>query len=1287
MPRNRPDVPETVDPATVLEQIENTQDSVRTDGSWAETAQFLQGNSQAAGDSSANPVQPEHDPPPVARDLSQELAESGRARSDQPPEISVDDDRSSESADSCSDLDPDYSFSDDSSTGEISEEMELEPLNDYNGFHFRDSDAFADGSHFSVNFVDTFLADKLRAEVGGILDRVIPNLQSRIREDLVTPLDTLELSFPPLLVDLLVDFANKSLCEDEKEAASPNEFRLCLLAYLRAAVYRTSITRTFSEEEKLWYGLQGRIPVGMHRCLDVLRALGGPQPAASEMRWEHRSSETKRFLGLLEERVTSINAQLFLTPATILSIDDDHIRQRSRKVAEETHLKIVNNPKKAVGPVQTACSSALTGFFVSGHYSVKGENILATFEQLFMDIQGARHPSDLGPMTELIVAADRGYLSNETVRFIIHDLGASFIGTHKRAHGYPFVYGSSGLATKHRGMVIPEKGGRAVFYATKMSKGRAKAYVPGAKLTAIAYREAVNGRVALFLTSVKEFSIGWSTVPRRVSTKIAAGSDAGGLLLHGYRVIYRAGEDIERYPGYAAFRECLSALQELTRQQSSCKGWFIQRSFRFTSKTCFGCVKVLRLAQQDPHYSLSEGLLSILRVIYAASSDSAGGGSCTTDAQRDTSASVVELREKFAKRHKLTVPILNQYLATFGLLKSGRKADKIARLKAFLQSHCQTSTSAGQAVSTSTRTSAVTNNSSVTQFQPSAFEQSYLKEAFDSWILRPATKDTAAMMVGRANEPLVLARISTFLRAADSPFLINCIVDTGLVCGRNVNSKTMADSPDGLASCRLRSQPRSGTAEDEEVIDLIGTAENASFTAAIEVKTLSSERRLRFAFDMVQTVGQVLDIDADSAQCRDLYMKATMSTEYRCQCLHHAAVTNTTDVLFVVASSSKIIYVLRLRYSEALLSDYRTYMEDVSGCVFSWIGALPKDIPSNVTDIACPEDEGTEVEAFFSYYSLCMSAHRHVAETGTPLEETAQIKPRAALMWNAVKGGTDEFSRALSDLKVEIVGSRPFCKYVLRYALTQIYNSFLCYRLLKFQNSKFGTMEVQSYKLNRKRITKQMSFLEYIRRLVDQMALPLDESKGEEKHDGLHQRFNRNILASFSGRDMWILRSRGRHEVKWQPFREAKNANGSKYRVRIRKWCVICSQVLKRDDDGKILKKGRKTSTTCAKCLVPLCNPEAKETGGKLPCWNVFHGMKDLRCVARSLIQQTKEKAGISATIAEDLENMASEGLSGSAPSVQNSRKSSVRRSARKRSRTSRDSELPPAKRRGRHAS
>ena len=196
-PHNRPDVQaETVDPATVLKQIENTEDAVRTDGSWAETPQFLQGNFQATGSSSANPVHPAHDPQLVALDLLQELAKSGPAGSDKPPDTSVDGYGSLESADSCSDLDPDYSFNDDSSTGENSDEMELEPLNDYNGFQVCDTDTFADGSQFFVNFVGTFLADERRAEVGGILDRVVRKLQSNIREDIVTPLDTLELSFP-----------------------------------------------------------------------------------------------------------------------------------------------------------------------------------------------------------------------------------------------------------------------------------------------------------------------------------------------------------------------------------------------------------------------------------------------------------------------------------------------------------------------------------------------------------------------------------------------------------------------------------------------------------------------------------------------------------------------------------------------------------------------------------------------------------------------------------------------------------------------------------------------------------------------------------------------------------------------------------------------------------------------------------------------------------------------------------------------------------------------------------
>lgn len=75
----------------------------------------------------------------------------------------------------------------------------------------------------------------------------------------------------------------------------------------------------------------------------------------------------------------------------------------------------------------------------------------------------------------------------------------------------------------------------------------------------------------------------------------------------------------------------------------------------------------------------------------------------------------------------------------------------------------------------------------------------------------------------------------------------------------------------------------------------------------------------------------------------------------------------------------------------------------------------------------------------------------HCATSREPIPLTLQIRPRLALASNVFKGGTDEYSRALSQFKVEINGSHPFVKYEFRFIMTQLQNSFLPYRLFMSQ--------------------------------------------------------------------------------------------------------------------------------------------------------------------------------------------------------------------------------------------
>ena len=156
--------------------------------------------------------------------------------------------------------------------------------------------------------------------------------------------------------------------------------------------------------------------------------------------WFNKPTRGNALITEMEQELASINRSLvYVLDSTIFSLDDDHQRLRSRAVAALTNLSQVNNPQKALRPLNNAVCSALTSAFIARHYSRPGEKIIHIWERLTQLIQGAATPGRLRPMPDAVFAADRGYNSKETISFINERLGATGIGTHKRSLDYPFV--------------------------------------------------------------------------------------------------------------------------------------------------------------------------------------------------------------------------------------------------------------------------------------------------------------------------------------------------------------------------------------------------------------------------------------------------------------------------------------------------------------------------------------------------------------------------------------------------------------------------------------------------------------------------------------------------------------------------------------------------------------------------------------------------------------------------------------------------------------------------------
>lgn len=105
--------------------------------------------------------------------------------------------------------------------------------------------------------------------------------------------------------------------------------------------------------------------------------------------------------------------------------------------------------------------------------------------------------------------------------------------------------------------------------------------------------------------------------------------------------------------------------------------------------------------------------------------------------------------------------------------------------------------------------------------------------------------------------------------------------------------------------------------------------EGESCFAGIEIKTMTSVSTNSQASHFASTYSNLVLINdiGKSDKADELFRKAVPNTEYRSQCLHHAAVLQTNNILYVVATSTLtgsagIIYLCLLNFDAHLVNDY-----------------------------------------------------------------------------------------------------------------------------------------------------------------------------------------------------------------------------------------------------------------------------------------------------------------------------------------------------------------------------
>jgi B-box zinc finger len=1072
-----------------------------------------------------------------------------------------------------------------------------------------------------VDDIDFMLQDRFLVEANTVLENALETCGfERSSSKIMSPMTVIQTFLPRHLLEQISAQCNLVLSASEKPAVTPEELLGVFILHMLCASYGESPNTVCSRKEIDFFFQMG---ISSRRFYEVWSSLSGTRYHRQQVEhlrdglWATAPRSANSLILSLERGIADVNRHLVYVPgSTVFSLDDDHLRLSSRAVSDMTGLRVTNNPAKALGPVQNSICSALTGLFIAGHHTRRGESLLDVWKCLVCAIQGASSPSALCPMTDAFFAADRGYNCLSVTEFM-GSIGATFIGTYKRSYDYPFVFGDGAISRKHRGVRIAETGSRAVYSACKARKGTSEV------IEAIAYRESTNGRVAaaihnnIHLFGSEKFTLvpqyrfrgmkPFSFQRTRVSGMENSENRSQRLLeeLKGQKhVLYERFPDAESAssshsaasdinsvacPPKLKVLKLLSEVQQLTILQSEDPGWFLLRAFRFTSRTSAAFVR-----------TVGKKLDTVIPVLTEMMTESPQ--SSDTIQSRDSTMFVQHLRLLFAcfgictntedeNRH-LTVPTLEtlsaldedsvkalriselkEILAALGERPSGNKAalqENIMKAKERLLSgnHSVPATPARDIQEIPERAS-------------SSLVTALLKVSVESWTMKPLIC-TSGMKEGSKNEKTVLRNLASFIDThGGTGFPMNVRLDylqsVGLLCCKQ--NTMLADSPDALAG----------------LVNNIGD----SMCAVVEVKTMTSVATITEAKTIQQRHGKIFSIELSFEESEEAveswrsFREAVKTTDYRLQCVHHSAVVGSPKVLYVAAKGGRaaygeIIYVAIITFHCTITGTYLSLLDALKRMAFEWVGkpayAIPKEYETSIHGSHVPD-----FHSFSSYYRLSQAMSSAVKYG--PLPPARMIRPTILVAWNALKGGVDEYSRIMKHFCRANAAEPPTVTVLGRIIMTQAANSAILYRLsLARARGKLPKIasnprenELGGYCNLRKQVSKVCTVREFIRRLAGEWKLKNNKSKVnmetavlDAEHDSVNQempRFKRKAVEMFN---------RGNAKrIRLDASRPHRRISGK------RRYCDLCSWTS--NISGKLRRGGNKTKLWCETCGQSLC--------------------------------------------------------------------------------------------------
>lgn len=279
-------------------------------------------------------------------------------------------------------------------------------------------------------------------------------------------------------------------------------------------------------------------------------------------------------------------------------------------------------------------------------------------------------------------------------------------------------------------------------------------------------------------------------------------------------------------------------------------------------------------------------------------------------------------------------------------------------------------------------------------------ENDIIQKFLECWFMKPLKKKRS-LRIGSENEIYALQHLHGHIAQCTDNLKIIKIIQNGLVSNKKCQS--MTDSADGICVIQieygnqLRLEP-----------------------ALIEVKTATTEKAKSVHESICLDHGSEhieINLPCDIAK----FHKFIPEQRYRCQVLHHAAVYQIPNVVYVVAEEGQIIRTVFLRINKKLRLVYKQIIEFIQKKYLYWIYDSSNLNEPDLEKIFAYLDFGSlhvrDSQTVTIRYRLWKKLHEWINKNNQPLPETYKLIPLIIAVWNRLKVGIDSNTQIRSHVK------------------------------------------------------------------------------------------------------------------------------------------------------------------------------------------------------------------------------------------------------------------------------